>query len=53
MITNYGLATWNALLNATALACVLVGARAISRREIAVHRRAMLTAFVILSLIHI
>lgn len=47
MITNYGLATLNALLNATALACVLVGARAIARREIAVHKRAMLTAFVI------
>jgi putative membrane protein len=47
MITNYGLATWNALLNATALVCVLVGARAISKRELVTHKRAMLTAFVI------
>lgn len=47
MITNYGLATWNALLNATALACVLYGARAIYRREITAHKRAMLAAFTI------
>ena len=47
MITNYGLATWNALLNATALVCVLVGARAISRREIVLHKRSMLAAFTI------
>jgi putative membrane protein len=47
VITNYGLATWNALLNATALVCVLVGARAISKRELVTHKRAMLTAFVI------
>ena len=47
MITNYGLATWNALLNATALACVLFGWRAIARREIVAHKRAMLAAFTI------
>ena len=47
MITNYGLATWNALLNASALVCVLVGWRAIVKREIVTHKRAMLTAFTI------
>jgi len=47
VITNYGLATWNALLNATALACVLFGWRAIARREIVAHKRAMLAAFTI------
>jgi putative membrane protein len=47
MITNYGLATWNALLNATALVCVLVGARAIWRRDLVLHKRSMLAAFTI------
>ena len=47
MITNYGLATWNALLNAAALACVLYGGRAIYRKQIVAHKRAMLAAFVI------
>lgn len=47
MITNYGLATWNASLNATALICVLLGYRAITRGQIDVHKRWMLTAFCI------
>lgn len=47
MITNYGLATLNALLNATALTVVLLGARAIKHRQIELHKRLMLTAFVI------
>ena len=46
-MTNYGLATWNASLNATALVCVLLGYRAITRGQIDVHKRWMLTAFCI------
>lgn len=45
MITNYGLATLNALINATALVCVLMGALSIWRGRIEVHKRWMLTAF--------
>ena len=45
MITNFGLATLNALLNGTALVCVPFGAIAIKRRRIVLHRRLMLTAF--------
>jgi putative membrane protein len=47
VITNYGLATLNALLNATALTVVLLGARAIQKRQIERHKRLMLTAFTI------
>jgi putative membrane protein len=47
VITNYGLATLNAALNATALTVVLLGARAIKRGEIERHKRLMLTAFAI------
>ena len=47
MITNYGLATLNAVLNATALTCVLLGARAIQQRQIERHKRLMLSAFII------
>lgn len=47
MITNYGLATLNASLNATALVVVLLGARAIQQRQIERHKRLMLTAFTI------
>ena len=47
MITNYGLATLNAVLNATALAVVLLGARAIQKGQIERHKRLMLTAFTI------
>ena len=45
MITNYGLATLNAALNATALVIVLLGARAIQQGHIARHKRLMLSAF--------
>ena len=45
MITSYGLATLNALLNSAALICVLLGLRAIKGRKIVVHKRFMLTAF--------
>lgn len=45
MITSYGLATLNALLNSAALACVLLGVRAVRRRELIVHKRFMLAAF--------
>lgn len=47
MITNYGLATLNAVLNGTALLCVICGAIAIYRRRITVHKRWMLGAFVL------
>jgi putative membrane protein len=47
VITNYGLATLNASLNATALVCVLLGARAIYRKQFDVHKRFMLAAFCI------
>jgi uncharacterized membrane protein YozB (DUF420 family) len=47
VITNYGLATLNATLNATALVVVLLGARAIKNRQIELHKRLMLTAFII------
>jgi putative membrane protein len=45
VITNYGLATLNALFNATAFICVACGALAIKRRQIARHKRFMLSAF--------
>ena len=45
MITNYGIATWNAALNATALVCVLLAYRAIKRGQIDQHKRLMLAAF--------
>jgi putative membrane protein len=45
MITSYSLATLNALLNSAALLCVLLGVRAIRRRELQVHKRFMLAAF--------
>ena len=47
MITNYALATLNAVLNATALICVVLGARAIARRQLERHKRFMLSAFVL------
>lgn len=47
MITSYGLATLNAILNSAALISVLCGLRAIKRRKIAVHRNFMLSAFVL------
>jgi putative membrane protein len=47
VITSYGLATLNALLNSAALICVLLGVRAIKQRKIAVHKRLMLGAFVL------
>ena len=47
MITSYGLATLNALLNSVALLCVLLGVRAIKARKIVVHKRFMLGAFVL------
>lgn len=47
MITNYGLATLNAVLNASALVCVLLGARAIQQRQFERHKRLMLSAFII------
>jgi putative membrane protein len=47
IITNYGLATLNAVLNGTALLCVLYGARAIYAKPRQAHVRAMLSAFVI------
>ena len=47
MLTNYGLATWNASLNAIALVCVLLGFRAIKRGQIDQHKRLMLSAFII------
>ena len=45
MITAYGLATLNAVLNSAALLCVLLGYRAVRGRRIEAHRRFMLTAF--------
>ena len=45
MITSYGLATLNALLNATAAVCIAGGYLAIKRRERERHRRFMLAAF--------
>jgi putative membrane protein len=45
VITNYALATLNAILNATALTCVVLGALAIARKQIQRHKRLMLTAF--------
>lgn len=47
MITNFGLATLNALLNSAALVFVLLGYSAIKRKDIVVHKRHMLTAFVL------
>jgi putative membrane protein len=45
MITSYHLATLNALLNATAFACLLAGFFAIKRGERERHRKLMLGAF--------
>lgn len=45
MITNYGLATWNASLNAIALVLVLLAYRAVKRGQIELHKRLMLAAF--------
>jgi putative membrane protein len=45
MISNFGLATLNAVLNGSALLCVLLGAFAIARKNIPLHRASMLTAF--------
>jgi putative membrane protein len=45
MITSYGLATLNALLNTAALGCVLGGWLAIRRRQLQTHKRFMLAAF--------
>jgi putative membrane protein len=47
VITSYGLATLNALLNTAALACVLGGWWAIRRRKLQTHKRFMVSAFVI------
>jgi putative membrane protein len=45
MISNFGLATLNAVLNGSALLCVLLGAFAIARKNVPLHRASMLTAF--------
>jgi uncharacterized membrane protein YozB (DUF420 family) len=45
MITNYGLATLNAILNSSALICVVLGYRAIRARDFQTHKRFMLSAF--------
>jgi putative membrane protein len=45
VITNFGLATMNALINFSALVCVSLGAFAISRGNVALHKRCMLSAF--------
>lgn len=47
MITSYGLATLNAILNTAALACVLLGYAAVRRRKLVTHKRFMLSAFVL------
>jgi putative membrane protein len=47
MITSYHLATLNALLNTAAFTCVLLGYRAVKRRDLVVHKRFMLSAFVL------
>lgn len=47
MITSYGLATLNAVLNTAALACVLLGYLAVRRRQLQTHKRFMLSAFVL------
>jgi putative membrane protein len=47
VITSYGLATLNAVLNSAALACVLLGWMAVRRRQLRTHQRFMLSAFVI------
>jgi putative membrane protein len=47
VITNYRLASLNAILNGTALVCVLFGWRAIRQRRYLVHKRWMLSAFVL------
>jgi putative membrane protein len=47
VITSYGLATLNALLNSAALACVLLGFAAVRRRRLQTHKRFMLAAFVL------
>jgi putative membrane protein len=47
VITNYALATLNAVLNASAFVCVALGAWAIQRRRIETHKRFMLSAFTI------
>ncbi len=45
MITSYGLATLNAILNSAALTCVVLGILAIRREDRVVHKRYMLSAF--------
>jgi putative membrane protein len=45
MITSYGLATLNALLNTTAFACMISGYVAIKRGQRERHRKLMLAAF--------
>jgi putative membrane protein len=45
VITNYGLATLNAILNGTAFVCVVAGWFAIMRKNIQLHKTLMLTAF--------
>lgn len=47
MITSYGLATLNAVLNTAALICVLLGYAAVRRRKLVTHKRFMLSAFVL------
>jgi putative membrane protein len=47
MITNYGLATLNAVLNSAALISVLLGYRAIRDKRIADHKQHMYRAFMI------
>jgi uncharacterized membrane protein YozB (DUF420 family) len=47
VITSYGLATLNALLNSAALVCVLLGYLAVRRRKLQTHKRFMLAAFVL------
>jgi putative membrane protein len=45
VITNYNLATLNGAINACAFLCVAIGAFAIWRGNITLHKRCMLSAF--------
>jgi putative membrane protein len=46
-VTSYGLATLNALLNSSALVCVILGILAIRRQDRDTHKRYMIAAFTI------
>ena len=45
MITSFGLATLNALINTAATVFVVLGYRAVRQKRVADHKRHMLTAF--------